>query len=306
MKRENKYITEWQKSINKANAALLEGDIDKYENAMNEVRDAYADFKRDYDLTYMCENFGMANYIFEDALPRLFKKQSPAVKEFIKVIKEDKNLRTEFNFFKALERYNDSADAKSYITESLALVNENIDPRTLNESNKKLCNIIARYHIKPSEVISEDKLSLYSDCDYLFKHKKKLSNLLEYNTKINSIVDFTVNNYNTIKESKENPLSLVENFEKKYSSLLNEEEKSLVQEITDWRSEGAEKNKIKLFNKFKNECISAVDKLLGEATSDERDNLLAIKEQIVDKEYCKETVVKDLAKLLEIRDVLNS
>ena len=88
--------------------------------------------------------------------------------------------------------------------------------------------------------------------------------------------------------------------------MLNEEERDFVKEITDFKKNGNDEKKMKLFNKFKNECIVTIDKLISESNDDEKDGLIAIKNQITSKEYCSETLVKDMAKLLEIRDVLVS
>ena len=56
---------------------------------------------------------------------------------------------------------------------------------------------------------------------------------------------------------------------------------------------------------FKNECLETISGLISESGSDDDiDGLQAIKEQLEGKEYCKETIVQDIAQLLEIRDVL--
>ena len=77
---------------------------------------------------------------------------------------------------------------------------------------------------------------------------------------------------------------MVENFEKKYNSLLNEEEKNFVKEIMDFKQGEKDEKKEKLFNRFKNECLNTINKLISEADSDEKEGLLAIKEQIEEKE----------------------
>lgn len=302
----NKYILQWRELVLKAAKALEEKNFDLYDTLMREANMAYDEYKRDSALTYECTNFGMANYIFEDALPKLFKSNKKAVKEFIKTIKEDKNLLYQFQFYKALEKYNKNIDSKSYINEALEIVKNNINQKTINESNGKLARIIAKYSIKPTETISKQNLELFESCDFLFKNTKRLTNLTAINENVNRVVNFTENNYNSINEEKENVLSLIETFEKKYSSLLNEEEKDFVKEIMDFKKEDKDNKKEKLFNKFKNECLNTINKLIDEAANDDKDGLLAIKEQIMSKQYCAETLVKDMAKLLEIRDILMS
>ena len=300
------FINEWSKVVSEAKVMLEEKNFEAYTSLMESANSIYESYKKDDSLRYRNTNFGASNHIFEDALPKLFKTNKKAVKEFVTTIKEDKNLMMEFNFYKALERYNTNLDAKDYVNESIALAMDKIDTRTLGESNMKLSRLIEKYDIKPSSMISEEKMKLYSDCDYILSHKKSLGNLNEHNEKVNSIIEYTKANYNSINESKVNLSSIVENFNKKYSTLLNEEEKSLVKDIMDFKNPQNEEKKSRLFNKFKNECLENIDKLLESASEDDKIGLNALKEEIGGKVFCSETLVNDLAKLLEIRDVLMS
>lgn len=303
----NKYILQWRELVLKAAKALEEKNFDLYDTLMKEANIAYDEYKRDSALTYECTNFGMANYIFEDALPTLFKSNPKAVKEFISTIKEDKNLLYQFQFYKALEKYNKDINSKDYINEALEIVKNKINKKTINESNGKLAKIINAYNIKPIQRIPNENVELYESCDFLFKREKLLTNLREINENINKVVKFTEKYYDFTSEGDtKNLFSMVENFEKKYNSLLNEEEKNFVKEIMDFKQGEKDEKKEKLFNRFKNECLNTINKLISEADSDEKEGLLAIKEQIEEKEYCAETLVKDMAKLLEIRDILMS
>ncbi|MBR5504405.1 MAG: hypothetical protein IKV87_08190 [Methanobrevibacter sp.] len=299
----NKYILEWKEAFSKALTAMENKDFELYDRLMEEANLAYEKYKEDSRMTYECKNFGLSNYIFENALPTLFISNKKVVKEFIKTIKEDKNLLTQFQFYKTLEKYSNKLDSNSYINESLSLVHENIDLTTLNESNLKLGSIISKYGIKPSELISEDKIKFFEDCDFLFKNKKKLNNLSEVNLRIKNISESIKDNH-SMNESKKDCFSLIEDFEKKYNSLLNEEEKSFVKEIMDAKSGSNDLKKENLFNKFKNECISIIDTLIKESDEDDKDGLNAIKDQINEKTYCSESLVDDIAKFLEIRDIL--
>jgi uncharacterized coiled-coil DUF342 family protein len=77
---------------------------------------------------------------------------------------------------------------------------------------------------------------------------------------------------------------------------------SFVQEITDFRSPIAEKRKEKLFNKFKDECITKINDMLKE--DGDNAELKGLSEQINEMTFDKNNIVKDIAKLLEIRDIL--
>lgn len=310
MNENNKYILQWRELVLKAAKALEDKNFDLYDTLMREANVAYDEYKKDSALTYEfneCTNFGVANYIFESALPKLFKSNKKAVKEFITTIKEDKNLLYQFQFYKALEKYNKNIDSKDYINEALEIVKNNINQKTINESNGKLAKIISSYNIKPLQRISDEDMELYESCDFLFKNTKRLTNLTTINENINKVVNYTEKYYDFTNEDDGKKLfSMVENFEKKYNSLLTEEEKDFVKEIMDFKKEDRDNKKEKLFNRFKNECLNTINKLIAESSDDDKDGLLAIKEQIEEKQYCAETLVKDMAKLLEIRDILMS
>lgn len=303
MNEENQYIIEWRNNVLEAAKALNENDFSKYDKMMSLIENNYASYKRDVALTYECKNFGMCNYIFEDALPHLFKNNKNAVKEFINTIKEDKNLLSQFQFYKSLEKNNDKIDTNEYITESFNMACENIDMKTLKESNAKLANIIKKYNIKPNDFIPNDKLELFENCNYIFSTKKNLNNLMEMKTSFDGVIQYAKKNYNYIIENKSNDLEKINEFNTKYGNLLNESEKSFVKEMFSSSSDKKEK----LFNNLKNECIKSIEKMIKESNN-ENDliGLKELKEQIEDKFFNESTLVKDVAKLLEINVVLGS
>lgn len=301
----NKHIIRWNKIISEASNALENNDFLLYESLMENVNEAYKSYKKDRSLVYECSNFGLANYIFEDALPTLFKSNKNAVKEFISLVKEDKNLATQVRFYQALKKYNSSLDAKDYLNEMIELTTQNINPRTLNESMKKVSNIMKKHEIKPNERLSNELVGLFESCDYLFKNKKKLTNLSNVNEAFNNVVSYMQSHSeNKVNESKKSFNTLIDEFEKKYGNMLSEAERDFVKEITQAKENDKNNKKEKLFNKLKNECLSLIDKLLSESNDDDTSGLNAIKEQITSKDFCHETLVQDMAKLLEIRDIL--
>ena len=306
MENTNKYILQWRDLMLNAAKALESKNFEEYEILISQADQAYELYKQDSALTYECTNFGMANHIIENALPFLFKKNAKAVKEIMNLIKEDKNLHTQFKFFNALSKCKNSLDITSFIKESLELMKKDLNLKTLNESNKKLAKLIVKYNIKPSNVLTENEMKFYESCDFLFKHKRNLTNLVEINENLNIVSDYTKQNLITETKDTKNLFSLIENFEKKYNNLLTEEEKSFVKEIMDWKKPDALKRKEKLFKSIKEDCLTIISQLSENATDEEIEGLNAIKEQLNAKTFCEETLVADMARLLEIRDVLKS
>lgn len=302
---ENKYMIQWKTLMGQAEEALSKKNFSEYEKLMMQVDNAYENLKNDASLTYECVNFGMSQYIFEDIIPDLFVKEPKLVKEFITLIKEDKNLNNQFLFYKSLEACK-SDNVKEYINEALRLVKDGMNMKTISESNKKLANFISSHDLKPSSHIPSDMMKLYESCDYLFKHSQKLTNLNEMNENLNVLVDYvSKGKANNVNEGKAYVTTLLEKATSS-DNLLNEEERSLVYDIMDHKSKDASSKREKLYNKFKNECIDTINKLLKSVSNEDKEGLLSIKEQLLKQSFSEETIVQDIAKLLEIRDVLMS
>jgi hypothetical protein len=300
----NRYILQWKDYISKASEALENKHFDEYEDMMSKAEEYYKLYREDSKLTYECTNFGMANYIFENALPSLFKTNKNIIKEFIETIKNDNNLLVQFKFYNALKNINEGVDKRLYINEALQILKKSINVKTLNESNNKLFTIIKENKIRPTSVINESDLKYFNSCDYLFKHNPKLSNLNFINENLNTVIEYC--DYKNINNSTSDFASMMESFEEKYKNILTEEEKSFVKEIIDTKSENAIDKKETLFNKIKSECIETLNTLLESSDNDEKDGLNTIKGQINNMMFCENTLVKDIAKLLEIRDILKN
>jgi hypothetical protein len=297
----NRYILQWEDYCKKACEAMENNHFDVYDDLMKKADDIYKLYRQESKLTYECTNFGISNYIFEDALPSLFKTNKKVIKEFVNTIKEDKNLLNQHKFYQALKNINEHTDIHTYINEALLLVKEGIDIKTLNESNDKLSKIIKENGIRPSSEINEDVLKYFESCDFLFKNNRKLSNLPIISENINNLINY-INTQTILKEDKINIYDMLENFEKKYDNILNEAEKNFVKNILTSSSDEKEH----LFNNIKKECIEIINSLLESTKDEETDGLNAIKEQINEKTFCETTLVKDIANFLEIKDILNS
>lgn len=304
MKEYNKYVKTWQDLTIKMNEAMQKDDFKLADRLMNESVEVYNRYKEcsGYPKSNRERTFGELNYMLESELPMMFKKNKKAVKDLTKLMKEDKNLRSAFRFTDALRKYNCEGDAKNYVTESLELAANDINRKTFKESVEKLADMLSKYEIGGYS-LDEDIVRYFNDCEKVLFEEKKLTNLTEHTNRINSIASYIENHKSPVVESKKSIETLSEELQKKLAN-LTEEEQSLVQDIIDFRKPQVEEKQEKLFNRFKNECLDTVRELMSEANEDEKEGLNAIKKQLEGKTYCKETIVQDIAKLLEIRDVL--
>lgn len=305
----NKHQEEFSNYIKIMNEALQKNDYKAYEYVKEMLDEAVDESKHEKELMNELNttNFGMLNHIFESELPTLIKTNKKAVRNVIKTIKEDKNLQSQFSFYNVIKEQYNSSHAEM-ITPEVALeklvkiVCEEIDPKTIKKSNKKLRDVMIENNIIPSDFIDEESKKLYENGNVILTTKRTSNNMLPLAESYDAVCKWmTTHKDDKVKNTKDVD-TLVREFEEKLKTNLNESEMSFVQEITDFRSPIAEKRKEKLFNKFKNECISKINDMLKEDA--ENAELKGLSEQINEMTFDKNNIVKDIAKLLEIRDIL--
>lgn len=305
MDEKQKYFQIWEAAVEKARNAIEQGGIEAAEKYVQEMDDAFERYKEacNFEDSMVNSQFATLNTTLESVLPKLMVKNKKALKECVKMIKEDKNLSAQFRFCNSLRNFNCDTDAKDYINESLNLVSKDIDYKTLKESNRKFAKFLINNNIKPSNDINENDMNFAKSCDYLLTHKKTLNNLNEFTNNIKKVSDYIVEN-KKVNENKIDVLSMAEQVEKKLNS-LNESERALVNDIMMANTSVAESRRQNLFNKIKNECIEKINKMISENDGSEKERLLNLKETIMLKEYDKNNIVGDIAKLLEIGAVLS-
>lgn len=301
-----KYNKEFSHYANVIAEALSKGDLSTYRAAdalLKESVSAY-EMEKKLEAQLNTRNFGVLNHIFEQELPRLFKTNKKAVREVVKLIKEDKNLLNQFNFYKALKEYNSSSvDSETYLKRLVEEFDNKINHENLccAISNEKLRDTLIENNVVPSEFIDEKDMSLYEDVETLTCTKVLLSNTL-------SILEAEKRVANMLNESKKvedskPKVDAIREFEENMRDTLTESEIDLVKTITSAREPIAEAKREKLFNSYRDECIKKVDEMI--ASEPYNDELKGLKQQIESKTYNKETIVEDMAKLLAIRDVLD-
>ena len=305
----NKYKEEFSNYISIMKEALDRQNFAAYEAAKDMLDESIGECRHEKELESQLNttNFGVLNHIFEDRLPELFKSNKKAVRNVIKLIKEDKNLRSQFNFYNVIkEQYNTNhanmISSKDALENLAKIVCEDIDLKTVKASNKKLRDVMFESGVKPTEFVDDESRKLYENGNIILTTKRTTNNMIPLVESYDAVCKWMdAHKSDKINEGK-TPDEMIKEFEDKLKDNLNESEISFVQQITDWRSPIAEQRKEKLFNKFKNECINKINEMLKEDA--ENVELKGLSDQINEMSFNKETIVKDIAKLLEIRDIL--
>lgn len=299
------YLKAWEDAVRKTSQALKAGDNELADKCFHEMEEAYERYKEiaNFETTMMASNFSVLNNQFESVMPNLMVKNKKALNEGVSLIKNDKNLLKQFKFINALRAYDGSVNPTEYVNESIALSLIGLDGKFAKESNKKFANFIVKNGIMADE-INENEQKFLEDCDYLMLNKKKLSNLLEYNKRIASVAEYIKENAKVSSENKFKPVKMIEGVDNKIAN-LNESERALVMDIISARNGFAEERRRNFYEKMKNECLNKVEKLISENEGEELERLKGLKESIENQKYCKESIVKDIAKLLEIGSILS-
>lgn len=305
-----KYKEEFSNYISIMKEALERENFDAYDTARDMLEESIGECRHEKELESQLDtnNFGVLNHIFEDRLPELFKNNKKAVREVIKLIKEDKNLSAQFDFYENIRKYKgkitEMIDPVGYLSHFNAVVEKYnlIDKDTIIESNKRLRKVLKENNVIPTDFINEEAMGLYEAGHNLLTKKQSLKNMVTLTESINSVENYMNKHKNDKINESIDPQKLISDFENKLKETLTESEMSFVKEITDWRSPIAEQRKEKLFNKFKNECIEKVDEMLKEDAGNVE--LESLKRQLEEQKFNKDSIVQDIAKLLEIRDIL--
>jgi hypothetical protein len=306
--KDNKYQEEFSNYLNIMTEALQKDDYKAYEYVKVMLDEAIEDSKHEKELMNEMNttNFGVLNHIFENELPTLIKTNKKAVKNVIKTIKEDKNLKSQFSFYNVLKeqytgKHADTVGSKAVLEQLAKIVCESIDPKTVKASNRKLREVMIENGVKPSEFVDEESMKLYENGNVILTTKRVSENTIPLIESYDAVCKWMDAHKDDKKISKDAD-EMIREFEEKLKNNLNESEMSFVQEITDWRSPLAEQRKEKLFNKFKNECIDKINEMLKEDANNIE--LKGLSDQLSEMKFDKNNIVKDIAKLLEIRDIL--
>ena len=303
-----KYRVEAENYINIMSEAIKRNDIKAFDVAKAMLEETIDDYKKEKELMSEMDttNFGILNHIFEESLPKLIKTNKNAVKKVIKLIKEDKTLKEEFNFYNTIRNYNSSVSDTLSPSDMMQKLNESIlskiDQKKVVESNRRLRDTMKSVNIIPESHVTGEKKALYEYGDVLLKTKPSATNIIKLHENQNGIIEYMDNHKDDKVKDNVTPDIMIEEFENKLKETLTESELSFIQQITDFKAPIAEKRKERLFNQLKEDCLTVINSMLKENNGN--DEIKALKEQLEGMKYTKEGVIKDVAKLLEIRDIL--
>ena len=258
------------------------------------------------------KNFGGIKNAFNEILAEaiIFKddKKKSIFKKYVKTIKENNALKTQFLLYYNIESRVDANEisANMYITENIRLLDK-FKKEDIIKANSKLINISS---------LVKDKLNNEYDTK-LSKLHEALSALIFTDINIKNINQLTENRFSVIRFINENKEIVVESgagvpnsmlssiisdkFNDKYSN-LSESEMRIVKTMVE--SDDIEKEKI--YKNTLTECIDLIDTKLSNSNIELKDKLLKVKDKLLRSSFTIERFNEDISKMLELKNDLET
>jgi len=252
------------------------------------------------------QNFGKIKNTFNSILVESFvsKKENNKTlfKKYIKTIKENEALRTQFLVYTNIENKIEENEFKAnlFLQENLNLLNK-FSKKDLMEANLKLAELIS---IQNEE--DYDKKDLHENLStliFLNKTSKNIDAIIESTT---NVIDFIKNNkLKVVTEKIDLPNSMitsimVEKYNEKYST-LDESDKEILKVLI----ESTEEEKQNLYAKTIKECISLINEKLKVSDVNTKEKLLEVKDKLLNEfTNVGEDFNKNITKLVGLKNSL--
>jgi len=257
----------------------------------------------------MEQNLGSIHTIFLQNVDTLFetKKGKQIIKEYISILKGNKNLLKEYSVFNYIETQVYFEITKEQITETISYLND-VDKKKLKEGHLKLIKLLEDNKIIKTEAIENEKL--YEDIDKLIFIKKSLKSINEKVNLVNSIVENVKNNkliiteekkFNGIEVNDQTIKYLVKKFNEKYDGVFDDEQKALFESASSMD----ENVQSTTFEKTRVECLKLTNDFLKEAIdNDTKEKVLSVKEKLLEDKFSKDTYIEDMINYIKLKETL--
>ena len=245
-------------------------------------------------------NFGKIFRVFEENTEKLFetKEGSKVIASIVNMIKNDKELATEFKIYEAIETPKNVKNTKTYTSDLITLI-DSFNPINIKEKNQKLLEKIRSFNLNENVELDMDTETLYENIDYLINNKITLDNVAKVSQVKNIIAEAIEKNVSKKAMDVDDVVGLMsDKIEEKYDKLLTDDEKEFLNELT---APGVNLKKVFEATK-KNLQTSLMEAILNEPENSEGWKQLL--EKVKAKTFSKETAIADIAEMVESQNIL--
>jgi len=288
-------------------------EVEEYRNKINEECNSRIEFinivKKADDLSN--KSFGYIKECFESISPELFntKEGKSILNKYTSVVKGNKNLSALHSIFEGIRKSGKNTDFNFLIEQIMNKNENNIDKSTLKKDVKSLGMVLAEGYAllgkEADDLLPKENVALYSAIDYITENKSTLKNIAEYSDAVSiireNIENKDIKNVFESRNLEDLASELLEEFNKKYSDNLTEEEASVLKEIA------SSNDRETVFNKYKNSCVEKISEAKknfdskGDTNSSKR--LENVIEQVSNKKFCLDTIGEDICNLMELSNI---
>ena len=256
--------------------------------------------------------FGEIKSLFEGISDKLFDAHKDCVANYIKTIRENKELKTLYVLFENALKPAHVNDA-SLLVSSMVAISEGIDKKSLKEGIKRLQAILKEAVVKSNitayefDALLNENKEINESLSYILTNKKTASNLFEHTNKVHNVVSYINENMTSdnVVDGKANDKSKTE--------LVNDLNEAISCD-TPWETEAirdltlcylSESNSEELFNKYKDDCISLLNEKIEDTDSmEEGIRFSTMKESLSKKEFDKSKLKESILTLAELKYTL--
>ncbi len=255
------------------------------------------------------KNFGFIKTIYNDMLSEAISnkdvKRKKIFKTYLKKLKENEVLRTQFLIYKNIENKIEENETRiiEYIKENISLMNK-FSKKQILDSNKKLAKGVSLKieAYKNNEVMKK----LHENISYLIHTQKNAKTIDSIFESVSQISDYIKNNTKkkiteSLGVSNEILTSVVvDKYNEKYKG-LSEGSKKLINTIL----ESSKSDKMEFFNKTIKGCLSIVNEQIVDADLSLKESLLSVKENLLNRVFNENTFEVDILKIFQLKEDLN-
>lgn len=288
-------------------------DLSKVMTEMNIVFQARIEEAKKKELQEEAKNLSLYSLcdIFEGLSDNLYRTKGgkKVIAEYIKAIKENKSVRSAYNFRSFVKEATYTPNTPLFLNEAIDFYKESYNAKELREGTKKIGNIVAKI-LSESGMASDEienllstKNTLNESLAYIFESKKTPTNLNQYVSNFATVVEHIdsrkeecINESRDIDEAYAELQSLCENSAEDW-------EKKIIEDITLTKLAG--KNLSTVFESYKNDCLSLISESIENCEDTEnRARFSTMKVQLEGKTFSSETIAEDILKLAELKNTL--
>lgn len=259
--------------------------------------------------------FGEIKSLFEGISDKLFDNHKDCVANYIKTIKENKELKTLYVLFEnALKpaHVNDT----NLLVSSMVAISEGIDKKTLKEGVKKLQGILKEAVVKSNitaeefDALLNENKDINESLSYILTNKKTAKNLFEHTNNVHTVVTYINEN---MDNDKINDKVNDKTNDKTNSELVNDLNEAISCD-TPWETDAirdltlcylSESSSEELFNRYKDDCISLLNKKIEDVENlEEGIRFSTMKESLSKKEFDKSKLKESILTLAELKYTL--